>query len=71
MAYDIVDGRGRAVKPTTAELDAIKAQPGFSGAGHYMVSETAHGGVRLYRQVIGRWMDASLADCEALRGLVD
>jgi hypothetical protein len=44
----------------------IKDQPGYSGDGSYMVAKATTGGYRLYKDVSGNWMDASLNDAPGL-----
>lgn len=40
----------------------IRAQPGYDGSGEYSLCKTKLGGVRLYKNVGGRLMDASCQD---------
>lgn len=52
---------------TAKSLPAIiRRQPGYRGDGEYRVAMSTTGGLRLYRAVEGRWMDASLEDVPGL-----
>lgn len=47
----------------------LKNQAGYTGDGRYMIARSKHGDVRLYRNVAGQWMDASLSGQELPRGI--
>ncbi len=53
----------RTYDPTAIKI--IQLAPGFDGSGTYDLMETKSNGIRVYKMVGGRPMDASLRDVES------
>jgi hypothetical protein len=51
---------------TGKAAEVVKGQPGYSAEkdGVYMLAKAKTGGIRLYKRVEGKWMDASLDDIQ-------